>query len=297
MSTLTKIFVILLVLFSIAFTSMTVSMVAQTTNWRDTAEKYKQHARTTDTNLRHQIAASAAMMAGAKDKMRDDLDRIHGLEMELGSSRGRIMGLESASAGTSAEKNTLAAMNSALVDQLQVAEGARAEYRKQRDGLEHRNVDLEQRNIDMNDRVNELTAQISVLIEQKRQYEQQIHILRTENDKLALRLRMSSSSVALEAPEGAAIPGVLALTPVARSVIRGRVLEVAGDLVMVSVGRADGVKKNMVFVIHRGVQWVGDLKISNVDPNQSAGRLVRSDVAPTPGDSVTDALRLGSSRR
>ena len=126
MSILTKVFVVILVVFSIAFTSMTVSMVAQTTNWRDTAEKYKQHARTADTNLRHQIAASAAMMASAKDKMRDDLERIHGLEKELGNGRDRIVGLESTMAGANAEKNTLAAMNSALVDQLQVAEVARA---------------------------------------------------------------------------------------------------------------------------------------------------------------------------
>lgn len=296
MSILTKVFVVLLVVFSIAFTSMTVSMVAQTTNWRDTAEKYKQHARTADTNLRHQIAASAAMMAGAKDKMRDDLERIHGLEKELGSGRDRIVGLESTMAGANAEKNTLAAMNSALVDQLQVAEVARAEYRKQRDGLEHRAVDLEQRNIDLNDRVNELTTQVTVLIEQQRQYEQQIHILRAENEKLARRSGMSSSSVALEAPEGAAIPDVLALTPVATTAIRGRVLEVAGDLVTVSVGSADGVKKNMVFVIHRGEKYVGDLKIGVVDPNRSAGRLVRSAAVPAPGDSVTDALRLGGSR-
>ncbi len=296
MSTLTKVFVVLLVVFSIAFTSMTVSMVAQTTNWKDTAEKYKQHARTADTNLRHQIAASAAMLAGAKDTMRDDLERIHGLERDWGSCRDRNVEIESDMAGATAEKNTLGAMNSALVDQLQVAEAARAEYRKQRDGLETRNIDLEQRNIDLNDRVNELTAQITVLIEQKRQYEQQIHILRAENEKLAQRARVSSSSVALEAPEGAAIADVLALTPVARSAIRGRVLEVSGGLVTVSVGSADGVKKNMVFVIHRGDQYVGDLKIGVVDPNQSAGRLVRPGSSPAPGDSVTDALRIGGSR-
>lgn len=296
MSTLTKVFVVLLVVFSIAFTSMTVSMVAQTTNWRDTAEKYKQHARTADTNLRHQIAASAAMLAGAKDTMRDDLDRIHGLEKDWGKCRDRNVELGSNMAGATAEKNTLAGMNSALVDQLQVTEAARAEYRKQRDGLENRNIDLEQRNIDLNDRVNELTTQITVLIEQRRQYEQQIHILRAENEKLAQRSQMSSSSAALEAPEGAAIPDVLALTPVARSAIRGRVLEVSGGLVTVSVGSADGVKKNMVFVIHRGDQYVGDLKISDVDPNQSAGRLVQSAAAPASGDSVTDALRIGGSR-
>lgn len=90
--------------------------------------------------------------------------------------------------------------------------------------------------------------------------------------------------------------GVTAMTPVAPTAIRGKVLEVSGDIVTVSVGAADGVKKDMVFVIHRGGEYVGDLQISLVDPEQSAGRLVRSRFTPGPGDLVTDALRLGGSR-
>ena len=44
LSTLTKVFIVLLVVFSIAFTTMTVSIVAQTANWRDLANTYEQHA-------------------------------------------------------------------------------------------------------------------------------------------------------------------------------------------------------------------------------------------------------------
>ena len=61
MSTLTKVFIVLLVVFSIAFTTMSVSLVAQMTDWRETAEKYEEHARVADANLRHLIAANAAV--------------------------------------------------------------------------------------------------------------------------------------------------------------------------------------------------------------------------------------------
>jgi hypothetical protein len=52
----------------------------------------------------------------------------------------------------------------------------------------------------------------------------------------------------------------------------------------------------MVFVVHRGDQYVGDLKIGMVDPNQAAGRPIGSNFTPRAGDQVTDALGLGSSR-
>jgi hypothetical protein len=74
------------------------------------------------------------------------------------------------------------------------------------------------------------------------------------------------------------------------------VLEVSGDLVTLSVGSADGVKKDMVFVVHRDDEYVGDVKINLVDPNESAGRLIRSTVAPTPGDKVANEASLTASR-
>ena len=296
MSTLTKIFVVLLVVFSIAFTSMTISMVAQMTNWRDMAQKYREHARIADTNLRHEIAANAALLATARDEVRAHLERATELETQVQTARNEAAELRSALARADAEKSTAEAMSRGLLAQLQTVEAGRAEYRKQRDGLERRNIDLEGRNIDLDDRVNELTANTTVLLEQKRQYEQQINILRVENEKLSQEAHELSTGVALEEPTGAAMSEAVALTPVATRAIRGRVLEVSSNLLTISVGSADGVKKDMVFVIHRDGQYVGDLKISLVEPNQSAGRIVRSTATPTPGDEVTDALWLSRSR-
>ena len=42
-----------------------------------------------------------------------------------------------------------------------------------------------------------------------------------------------------------------------------------------------GVKKGMVFVIHRDDEYIGDLTVSAVDPNESAGRLKLTAVSPT----------------
>ncbi len=295
MSILTKVFIVLLVFFSIAFTVMTVSIVAQTTNWRDTALKYQQHAQIADTNLRNQIVVCSAELATARDEINGHMERVGQIQVQLQTSENNLARMRGELARVQSEKTGAEAMNRALVAQLQAAEGARAQYQEQRNGLEKKNIDLQQRNIDLNDRVNELTARIAVVLEEKRHYEQQINILKEENAKLSQAIRRPSLGLALEAPSGEALSGVEALTPVSASAIRGHVLEISGDLVTVSVGGADGVKKGMVFVIHRDDAYVGDLRISLVEPNESAGRLGRSTAAPIRGDQVIDATSLAAS--
>lgn len=296
MSTLTKVFVVLLVVFSIAFTAMTISVVARTTNWRGTALKYEEHARVADTNLRHMIAASSADLAAVHDNIRSLQSQIADAEKQVQARRREAAESRSHMAQLVAEKGSADAMNRGMLSQLQAAETARAGYQKQRDGLEERNIDLERRNIDLNDRVNQLTATVVVLNEQKRHFEQQINILQSVNEKLSRTARTPGAAVTMEDPRGAGLRGVRALTPIARAAIRGRVMQVSGDVVTISVGSADGVKKNMEFVIHRNGQYVGDLTIKTVDPDSSAGRLKRSTATPATGDQVTDANGLGGSR-
>lgn len=296
MSTLTKVFVVLLSVFSIAFTTMTVSIVSQTVNWRETAEKYQEQAVTADAHLRNLIAANSAELATARDAIKSGLDRIVQLESQLRTAQGEASRLKLDHAKASAEKSNAEAMNQGMVAQLQAVEKARAELQRQRDDLEKRNIELERRNIDLNDRVNEQTAQMVVLLEQQRQYEQQLNLLKEENEKLAAQSRRYSDALSLEQPAGAALPGVTALSPVAARAIRGHLISLSGNLVTLSVGSADGVKPDMRFVIHREDQYVGDVVISLVEPNQSAGRLVRTTVAPKVGDQVVDEVGLSGAR-
>lgn len=296
MSTITKVFVVLLVLFSVAFSTMTISVVARSANWKDTAQKYEQHARTADTNLRNLISASAADMATARDNVRLHREQNNRLQAKLHNNSSELAVIRTEIAQLKADKTSAEAMNRGLLARLNVAENAREEYHKQRNGLEKRGIDLERRNIDLNDRVNELTAQVSVMIEEKRQFEQQVKILQDQNSKLSQGSRSPSGMVTFESASGTAMSGVDALSPVAATPIRGRVIEMNGKLVTISVGGSDGVKEGMIFVIHRDGEYVGDVKIDLVDPNSSAGRIVRSSVNPGLGDMVIDAMGLASTR-
>ena len=86
------------------------------------------------------------------------------------------------------------------------------------------------------------------------------------------------------------------LTEVSGAPIRGHVTEISGSLASISVGSADGVAEGMVFVIYRGMDYIGDLRVSKVEPNQSAGSLVRTSGSVLVGDEVADEARFGLAR-
>ncbi len=290
MSSLTKVFTVLLVLLSIVSSVMTISVVARTNDWRDTAQKYETNARIADTNLRNMIAAGAAVEATSRDAVRTHLARIGELETQMQANNAELAKLRTDIARVEAEKSSAEAMNRGLLAQVESARSGENEVRKQLADIERRNVELERRNIDLNDRVNEQTAQIAVLDEQKRQFEQQLNILKGEADKLSNQGRRSG--VSSENPAGTAMSNVTALTPGTggSSAIRGSVVEVRDNLITISNGSADGVKKDMEFVISRDSQYVGKLKISHTEPTRAAGRMIQTSIAPRTGDQVMDAM-------
>ena len=275
---------------------MTVAMVAQTTNWKDTADKYEQHARVADTNLRNLIAASAAELATSRDAVERHRERAGKLEVQIQESTAALSSVRSELAKAESERSSTEAINRGLLAQIEIARGNESAYRQQRESLDRQSIDLQQRNIDLNGRVNELTSTVSVLAEQKRQFEQQINILRNENRKMSLGAGRIGAASTMEAPTGLAMRNIEALTPVQGSAIQGKIVAVQGNLVTVSVGSSAGVTKGMVFVIHRGAEYVGDLKISLVNPDRAAGRLVRP-CSPLLGDEVSDTLAMSGSGR
>lgn len=294
MSTLTKVFVVLLVLFSVAFSTMTVAMVAQTANWRELAVKYQDQAKVADTALRNLIAATAAQETTARDTIQAGAVRIGELEKQLQEANASAARLRSDLAKSEADKGSTDAMNRALLAQVELSRDAESKLREQLNTNDRANIDLQQRNIDLNGRVNELTAQVSVLSEQKRQYEQQLNLLKQDVERLSHATQRPSSAGTFEDPSGLAMRNVKPLTTIAPSAIRGKILAVNGNLVTISVGTADGVRRDMKFVIHRDGSYVGDLVITAVEPGQAAGRINNPTQSPRNGDLVTDAVSIGN---
>lgn len=290
MSTLTKILVILLVVFCIAFTMSAISFVARTNEWRALARGYQQEALVSDTYLRNTLAESAAQKALDRDAINAHIARIKELESANQDAARQIAGLKADLAQARAEASSLQGTARTLSGELKVGQAGWAEQRKQRELLQERNLEVEKRNLDLNERVNEQTAQLTVLHQELRRREQQIQILREENRKLAQARRGAAE---FETFSPAEQERVTPLTAVASSPIRGRITGISGALATISVGSADGVTEDMVFVIYRGLDYIGDLEISKVEPNQAAGKIVRAAGAVRVGDEVADEARFG----
>ena len=292
MSTLTKVFVVLLVVFCIAFTMSSISFVAQTHEWRDLAEGFQQEAQASDTYLRNVLASSAAQAAMDRDAINAHLARVKGLEADQQEALGQIANCQADLASSRAEASSLQGTVRLLTGELKVGQAGWAEQRKHREQLEQRNLELEKRNLDLSERVNEQTAELLVLQQHVRQLERQAHVLQEENSKLAQyhqRVAAGDTEASLDTGPGVARP----VAPAAVAPIRGRITDVSGSLATISVGSADGVAEGMVFVIYRGLDYIGDLRVTHLEPNQSAGRIVRSRGSPQVNDEVADEAVFG----
>jgi len=292
LSTLTKIFIVLLVVFCIAFTMSSISFVAQTHEWKALAQGFQQEAQASETHLRNVLASSAAQAAMDRDAINAHIQRIKALEADLQQALKANSGLETRLAEARAQVSSLEGSVRLLSGELKVGQAGWTEQRKQREELETRNTELETRNIDLSERVNEQTAQLVVLQQHVRQLEQQLHILRQGSQRVA-RLDEPGTAGDLGTLAGGGSGVVRPATPATGSPIRGRITDVSGALATISVGSADGVVEGMVFVIHRGLDYIGDLEITHVEPDQCAGRVVRSVRTPKIGDGVGDEALFG----
>ncbi len=292
MSTLTKVFIVLLAVFSIAFSMMGISFVVQTNDWKKLADDYRADAQVVESGMRNLAASHAAEKAtwldvrAALDRKIDDLesDNLQKAQ-DLGHRVGELNRMEG-------EKSRAEALANLLSSELQTAQKGWENESDRARKLEQRKLELEKRNQDLDYRVSEQATQIIAMEQEKRQLEQQVYILRNENKRLAQAAKEPPTMLA-EVPAGLSKGRVLPLTQTTGTPIRGRVLDVEGRRASISVGSSDGVEAGMVFVIYRGGDFIGDLEVTDVEPDKSAGRITLTRGAPRTGDLVMDESRMG----
>ncbi len=292
MSTLTKIFIVLMVVFSIAFTTMIISFVARTDDWRALASTYQDELKIVETHMQKQAAAHAAEKTAWLDTKNTLENRVSDVQTTVANQASELAGLREDVARLQAEKGSSEALAHQLTSELNVAHNGWLEQRDQRKAIEKRNMELSTRNADLNERVNELTAQVVVMAQQQKQLEQQVNILQDEQKQMA-RGGQAGGQARQAAASSSGLERVSSVTPPASTPIRGRVAEVDGNIATITVGSSDGVQQDMVFVIYRGRDYIGDLRVTDVEPNLAAGRIVNSRGTPRVDDMVTNEPDLG----
>ena len=272
MNTLTKVFVVLLVIFSIAFTMMTIQFSANVPDWRNQAETYRNLALQTDTHNRNLVAVKVALEAQAQDDRRRWDDQKERSAEDQANTLGQLNDYKTRLAKAGSDLSAQSATVKKLSAELGIAQASASKAREHLVAVEERNLYLEKANADMNASLTEKIATITVLDQEKRQQEQQINLLKQEQ---ARGSRRSPLDRALR--EDLVVPRrdkVRPETPVRAVSIRGHIAELDGKLASISVGTNDGVEVGMTFIIYNNDgDFLADLEITEVMPNSSAGDL------------------------
>ncbi len=286
MSALTKIFVVLVALLSVAYVGAMIPFVANTTNWK---QKYDEA---------ESAAALAMEAARAKQQQLDEMrsarqaeldtlsGQINGLKEEIREHQSRHAAQAVNLRDRGFEIDKLRAAEESLRATIDIqasttnAQSTELTDRRERMRIQAvRMVELEQRN-------NELQNDNDALTQQLRFFREENVELARVRERLEAKIDLIPSDVATRFWDDQA---AIEVDPTHN--IEGRVTGVrtlAGEtFVEVNTGRSDGVLPGMRFFIQRGEQFVGVMVVTTVEPRRAAGRmkLIKTDVAE--GDRIS----------
>jgi len=288
LTTLQKVFIVVLTVFAIVFSMLVIQFTAQNTNNKKLAEdwqsqfKQEQQLRLLSDNQQKITEEHFNKVIKTQQeelsKTRAEMDKISN---QLSSLNNELLGERQKTASLTGQLNQSGNMISAGDAERKQLQTQLESVRKDNSGLRADNFKL---------------SEVNQKLELQRQlYEQEIRLLKEQNFSLGERLEKLRSRGSVSAGESAptASSGKAQPTTEAEgSPILGQVTEVRGSLASISIGSAQGVKNGMEFIIYRNGQYLGKLRINKVLPSQAAGELLQKQGNIQPGDKVTDKFQF-----
>ncbi len=282
MSTLTKILVVVLSLFSIFLCGMVVSYVGSANNYKGLYDKLK----TENQSLQSQAKQVQSLYS-------EQVKKTELLEEKLGME---IKSLQ--------ERNNQLAADLQKTDRLSQEYQSRSESWKgvmtgfeqsvaaMLDSLKMTQDQLEKsrsQNIKDQKELNQITADLYEKIVELQRLESERRRLLEQKTTLEKQLSQGNQNSAPTAVTQVIDAAKQVATPVSSS-IKGLIMEIDQSLVTLSVGSADGVTRGTVFHVTRGSDFLCDVTVTDVDINKSAGVLEMVQQQPKIGDVVSTKL-------
>ncbi len=299
MSTLTKVLIVLLTVFSLVASTIVVTFVANQDNYRQNAEKSGRDLRaaekTRDNAVQEQIDAkkvSDVLVA----KLEDEKNR---LTRDLQAVREELDGLKRTKSALDTEHaGMMAAVQTATTGEQQ----QRALFVAAQKEVERLKAEQIQRDAELKETNQMLLEKLALISD----LDTKIRQLTQENQDLGTRLNQrltKSGQMATKPPTTVAqgSQGVRPVQPIATVAAQTRSIALNGQvtavdlrsrLLEISIGTAAGVRKDMTFHVIRGDRFVADILIMEVWPDRAVGVLdvVPSGLQPQAGDNVSTNL-------
>jgi septal ring factor EnvC (AmiA/AmiB activator) len=279
-STLTKVFVVLNTLLSVA---LSVLFVAGAASWGKLQEQKDKYQTQRDAAITLQQNTSAAMNAALAIKddeiarlarqLSDTESNVQKLSGELAANRGRLTTVEN-------ERLAFETGRTKLQEILNVTTGELTALRARHQAVTNENAELQTRNERLNNRTLELTTNVQILTDQVRNLQEKLYACEQSPGPAV------AASPVTPGAELASLPGSVSVDqPRVKGEIHGEVLAINDRFAEISVGQSSGVSAGMTFMVYRsGGQYLGDLTIEKVDLDRAGGRL---------SSLVVDSIRRG----
>jgi hypothetical protein len=300
LSTLTKVLIVLVTVFSLFLCGIVVTYAADADNYKDKWQKAEQQRQAaierresvirSETEQKQQFEADKAKL----DKQIADLTALKTeLEGQIDAlKRDNVLKDQQASAAT-AESALATKLSSELRDQ---AAASANDVKELEANLTNIEKEMEETTRALMERVAALTdleSRNRQLIEEKQGLETQLSQVLQQYGRAPLRPPTVTTTQSIAQPIQRAVAQPPAPAAATRAInLNGRVTEVnmQGKIAAISIGAAAGVRANMKFHVTRGDRFICDILIFEVDAERAIGTLDLVQAEPQAGDMAATNL-------
>lgn len=270
MSTLTKLFVVLLIVVSLLLSAGTVVFVGQVTDYKEKATIAQQEVAGKTAAANTARAEAEAARATAQEQISQVTQQLEEAKKLNNTLQQQMIEKDTQLAAAQSQGRTQTVENLTLAGGLKAAQDTQSRLQEQLGGLQGSNDKLVTQNAQLNQSVTDLTNKWEVTERERKLLAEQLTESKNQVQKQAAMLRDAGVSTAQFASAGSRVGA-----PAINGVIRD-VRPIQGVLyASISVGAADSVTKGMEFrVISKDTNtFLGVLTVERVELNEATGRL------------------------
>ena len=268
MSTMTKVFIVLNAVISIALSAVVIAFAAQVYNWKALAGEYQTVRDAAVTELQAERAASQAALTMKDQALAQRGQLLREAQRQIDDVNERLAKARTDAAQAENERLSAEAGRTKLQELLDLATARMNSLEKEVQVLQASNRDLQTRYANANGRLIRLTTDNTILTEELRNARAKLYA--AEQQVTALQTGSPRPGGVSTAPS---TPGAVAVSAPVRGEIRGQITEVRGSYASVNVGESSGVVAGLEFMIYRDGTYLGELIIESVRPKEAGGRI------------------------
>lgn len=286
MNSFTKVLIVFLTLISIFLCGSVVTYVISTSNAMEKYETAKSNIETLKAKTNMQLRQADESLVKASNEIKSLKDRVAALEDEKNSIMIELKNAQHDVIKWQDRVNGWAGVVKSFEQTISEQEKSLVLTRKQLTDEQTKNLKLSNRLNEMTTSLDEHIVMLDALKAEKRRCQEKNAIL---NNMVNGETPPASEPVTMNKSANSANVS-MAESNVVYGPIEGIVSNVKNDLVSLSVGKADGVKPGMKFHIVRGVSFICDVTVTDVDTNKCVGVIGLKNSVPKIGDSASTEL-------